>query len=239
MGYIFLTQRSFIYFPEQSKPVRVAPNFELVNSGLQLKGWVLNQECQDAIIYFGGNGESLEYNLPLFQSMFPGSAVYMLAYRGYGESEGEPTEAGIYADAIALYDSVQTKYNSISVIGRSLGSGVATYLAAHRPTHKLALITPFSSLEDIAKRKFPIFPVGLLLQDRYASVQRAKQIAAESLIIYAENDRVVPEASTRELIAGFHPGQVKVMKIADAGHNSISGFSEYKTALQQFFFTTD
>lgn len=239
LAYVFLTQRSFIYFPEHTKLVSIPSNYELENDGLLLKGWVLNQEGKDAILYFGGNGESLENNLPLFHSMFPGRAVYMLAYRGYGGSEGEPTEVGIYADAIALYDSVHAKYNSISIIGRSLGSGVATYLAEKKPTSKLALITPFASLEDIAQRKFPIIPAGLLLQDKYASVQRVKRIDAESLIIYAGNDRVVPEASTKELISAFHSDQVQVLRIAGAGHNSISDFAEYRMALQQFFAISD
>jgi uncharacterized protein len=235
MGYVFMAQRSFIYFPEHTKPVTVPTNYELEHAGLRLKGWVLNQESRDAIIYFGGNGESLEYNLPLFRNMFQGRAVYMLSYRGFGDSEGEPSEAGIYADAVALYDSVRTQHDSISIIGRSLGSGVATYLAVNRPTDKLVLITPYANLEGIARRKFPIFPVGLLLRDKYASVQRAKQIAAESLIIYAENDTVVPEASTRELISAFNQSRLTVKRVLGAGHNSISSFAEYKITLQEFF----
>ena len=239
LGYVYLAQRSFIYFSEHTRPATVPPNFELENDGLLLKGWVLNAEGRDAILYFGGNGESLEYNLPQFREIFRDRAVYMLSYRGYGDSEGEPSEAGIYSDALSLYDMVRAKHDSISIIGRSLGAGVATHLASKKAVDKLVLITPFASLEGLARRQFPIFPVGLLLQDKYASVQRVKQIGAKSLVIYAKNDRVIPEASTRELISEFSADQVEVKRIAGAGHNSISDFAEYKAALQEFFMKTD
>jgi pimeloyl-ACP methyl ester carboxylesterase len=235
LGYLYLAQRSFIYFPSFTRPVAVAPNYELTNEDLLLKGWVLNEDKDNAILYFGGNGERLEYNLPQFRKIFPDSAVYMLSYRGYGDSEGEPTEQGIYSDALALYTKVRAKHGAVSVIGRSLGSAVATYVAANRVTDKIALITPFSSILDIAKRQFPIFPVTLLLKDRYLSVERAGQIVSNVLVIYAENDMVVAESSTKQLIAGFTPEYVDVVKIEGAGHNTVSEYAEYEEKLQDFF----
>lgn len=239
LGYIYLAQRSFIYFPEYTRPASVQPNYEFRNDGLLLTGWVLNPKEKGAILYFGGNGESLEHNLPLFNEIFPGRAVYMVSYRGYGDSEGEPSEAGIYSDALALYDRVHAQHDSISLIGRSLGSGVAVYLAANRDIEKLSLITPFASLEDLAHRQFPFFPVSLLLRDRYLSEQLVQKTSARTLILYAESDRIVPESSTQTLIAAFPANQVEVIKINRAGHNSISDFAEYKMGLREFFNKTD
>ena len=200
-----------------------------------LKGWAFNEDRKNAILYFGGNGERLEYNLPQFQKLFPGRAVYMLSYRGYGESEGEPTEKGIYSDALALYDNVSNKHDVVSIIGRSLGSAVATYVAANREADKIALITPFASIEHLAKQQFPIFPVTLILKDKHMSVERAAQIDSNVLIIYAEHDRVVAESSTKQLIAGFGQEHVDVVKVEGAGHNTISGFADYEVNLARFF----
>jgi len=239
LGYLYLAQRSFIYFPEHTRPASIPPNFEFINSGYKLRGWVLNKQRGDAVLYFGGNGESLEYNLPLFKQIFPGRAVYLVSYRGYGDSEGVPTEAGIYSDADALYELVQRNHSSVSVIGRSLGSGVATYLAANRPIARLVLVTPFASMESLASQYYPIFPVRLLLQDKYMSLERAKRISARTLFLYAGNDQIVPEPNTRLLIDAFAPDRVNVSKIDGADHNSISDFEEYKVTLQDFFRETD
>ena len=239
LGYVYLAQQSFIYFPGFTRHASIPPNYELINDGLLLKGWVLNQEGRDAVLYFGGNGESVEYNLPMFKRIFPDRAVYMVAYRGYGDSEGEPSEKGIYSDALGLYDRVSAQHDSISIIGRSLGSGVATYLASNRPVHKLVLITPFASMEDLARRQFPIFPVSMLLRDRYSSVQWVEKISARTMVLYAENDRIIPEPSTRLLISAFPANQVDVKKIKGAGHNTISEFKEFKVGLREFFLKTD
>jgi uncharacterized protein len=239
LGYLYLAQRSFIYFPEFTKPVAVPHNFELQNEGLRLRGWVLNQGAGEALLYFGGNGEGLEHNLPLFQRIFPDRAVYLLSYRGYGSSEGEPDEQGIYSDAMALYAWVSARHSRVSVMGRSLGSGVATYVAASKPVERLALVTPFDSMVSLASRHYPIFPVRLLLQDSYRSAERAARISSRTLVLYAENDRIVPESNTLALISAFSPGQVSVTRIAGAGHNTVSSYDQYQVKLKEFFSESD
>ncbi len=239
LGYVYFAQRAFIYFPEHTRPASVPPNYEFKNEGVLLKGWVVNQKGRDAIVYFGGNGESLEYNLPLFKKIFPDRAVYMVSYRGYGDSAGEPSERNIYSDALALYDRVHNQHALVSIIGRSLGSSVATYLASKRPTHRLALVTPFASLEGLASQQFAVFPVKLLLQDKYHSAARVPKISARTLILYAEDDAIIPYSSTQALISAFPASQLESKKIAGAGHNSISGFAEYEKWLREFFYQRD
>jgi pimeloyl-ACP methyl ester carboxylesterase len=234
LGYLYFAQRSFIYFPSVTRPVAAPPNYELKNDGLLLKGWVLNEGEKDAILYFGGNGESIEYNLPQFRKIFSHHAVYMLSYRGYGSSEGVPSELGIYSDAQALYDKIRAKHRSVSVVGRSLGSGVATYIASSREINGVVLITPFASLVDMAKRQFPIFPVSILLKDKYLSEERVRSIKSKSLILYAENDEVVPVSSTEKLIANFDSELLEVVEVKGVGHNSISTSATYEIKLEQF-----
>ncbi len=159
IAYLYFNQHAHIYFPKMTNRVMVKSNFQLVNQGVELNGWVLNSGQARAIIYFGGNGESIEGNLPLFEKLFGRYTLYLLAYRGYGESGGNPSERALYSDALALYDRISKSHQEIAVIGRSLGSGVATYLASERVVTKMALVTPFDSIEHLAADHYPIFPV--------------------------------------------------------------------------------
>ncbi|MCP4275810.1 MAG: alpha/beta hydrolase, partial [Gammaproteobacteria bacterium] len=115
----------------------------------------------------------------------------------------------------------------------------ATYLASKRSIDRLALVTPFASLEDLARQHFVIFPVRSLLQDKYISAIRVPKISAATMILYAEDDTIIPYSSTRALIAAFPESQLEVKKIAGAGHNSISSFDEYGKWLREFFVKTD
>ncbi len=119
LAYLFANQQAYIYFPQMTARVMVKSNYQLLNQGVELNGWVLNPGQERAIIYFGGNAESVEGNLPLFEKLFDRYSIYLLAYRGYGESEGEPSEKALYSDALALYDRIKKHHREVAVIGRS------------------------------------------------------------------------------------------------------------------------
>ncbi len=99
----------------------------------------------------------------------------------------------------------------------------------------MALVTPFDSIEHLAADLYPIFPIRLLLQDKYDSVGRVGAITAESLVLLAEQDRVVPRAYSENLIAGFASTKLEVQVIEGASHNSISSYESYFSALDLFF----
>lgn len=233
--FLYLFQRGFIYLPRPEVSGFQASNFRLESGGEVLKIWVLNKDNDNAIIYFGGNAEAVEYNIGEFEQVFAGRTVYLMNYRGYGGSTGEPTELGLYADALALYDSVKSRHGGIFVMGRSLGSGVATYLATEREVKKLALITPFDTIESIARTSFPIFPVSLLLKDKFDSISRAKNIASQTMILMAEFDQVVPGKLTKRLAEEFNATQTTVKVLPDTHHNSISAHPNYHQLLSEFF----
>lgn len=230
---LYTFQRNFLYFPtdnvQHDYNVR---NITVDNETLEIL--VLNEGNIDAIIYFGGNGESVVSNAPSFEIMFPHYTVYLMNYRGYGGSTGSPTENNIYSDAQLLYDTVSPKHQQISTIGRSLGSGVATFLASTRDIEKMVLITPYNSIENIAQDSYPIFPVSFLLKDKYDSASRVKNIDSTTLIILAEQDSVVPVKYSRLLIEEFPPSQITIATIKGAGHNNLSDTNEYFQLLQKF-----
>ncbi len=231
---LYFIQRKLIYFPTEKIP-HSFPHLKLVNQKESIDAIVLNEGKNKALLYFGGNAESVIYNAEDFLKEFPQHTVYMLNYRGYGESTGEPTEKGIFSDALLLFDTVQDKHQKISVIGRSLGSGVAVYLASRRPLNKIALITPFDSIKSLGQSKFIIFPIFLLLKDKYDSLSRVRQIQAKTLALIGESDEIIPKKHSLRLINEFPSEQITAITIKNSGHNDISYKDEYYQHLKNFF----
>ena len=230
---VFIYQRNFLYFPTP-KYNHPYPTLNFHNENETIKVIVLNKGKENAILYFGGNGEAVLNNAQEFIHDFPYHTVYLVNYRGYGGSSGNPTEDAIYADALHIYDELKLRHKRISIIGRSLGTGVATYVGAERNVHKISLITPFDSIENVAKTHYPIFPVALLLKDKHDSIPRVNRIKAPILIMLAEFDKVIPFEHSKRLIDAFPPAQISARTIANTGHNDISGPEEYHALLSEF-----
>lgn len=234
---LYLTQRSMIYHPTPETKTTFATPFYLSNQNVKLKVWQHQPAKQQALIYFGGNAENVSLNIPQFAKIFPNHTVYLHNYRNYSGSEGKPTEEALYSDALLLYDHVKKKHKSIDIIGRSLGTGVATYLAANRKTNRLALITPFDSLTNVASSYFPFFPVTLLMHDRFESISHASSLTMPTLILIAENDGIIPFKNSNTLLEALDNKYTKAVIIPRADHNSISLFKEYEQSLSSFFNT--
>jgi pimeloyl-ACP methyl ester carboxylesterase len=205
------------------------------NNDIDLNGWVLNQGKQKAIIYFGGNAEQISGNINLFEDVLQEYSVYLVNYRGYGKSAGKPTEAGLFSDALFIYDQIKSKHSSISVIGRSLGSGVAVYLGANRIIEKLALLTPYDSIAEVAQSHYPMFPTRYLVRDRFESIHRAVDITVPVLVVAAEFDLVVPNIHTEKLLNQLVNSKVIFQMVRNVAHNNIDESEEYRAALFRFF----
>lgn len=206
----------------------------LQNEGASINVIILNEGYENAILYFGGNAESMAQSSDYIAQQFPTFTVYLMDYRGYGGSTGEPTEEGLYSDALKLYDTIKPKHSRISIGGRSLGSSIATYVAAHREVSKLALITPFDSIVNVANGRYPIYPVSFLLHDKYDSKSRVKHIKAKTFIVMAQNDKIITRERTQQLIDAFDPSQLEVMIIENRGHIDISSDAKYYKIMQDF-----
>ena len=203
---LFVFQRSLIYFPTAGSPADRATMITLPVDGGEVLVTARGRSSPKALIYFGGNAEDVAYSLPELSAAFPGHALYLLHYRGYGGSAGKPSEAALFADALALFDKIRAGHPEIMVVGRSLGSAVAVYLASLRPVSRLILVTPFDSLPDVAARHYPYFPVRWLLRDRLESSKYASKVTAPTLVIAAEHDEIIPRASTESLASRFPRG---------------------------------
>jgi uncharacterized protein len=228
---LFLGQRSMIYFPQPRGQANV-PFLEISNEGLKLQVTHLPKASERAVIYFGGNAEDVTASLPDLAASFPDAALYALHYRGYGGSEGKPSEQALYSDALSLYALVQKQHRRIVVIGRSLGSGVATYVGSQRAVERLILITPYSSIADVAAAQFSWIPVRWLLKDRFESAQYAAKSRAPVRIIAAQHDEVIPAWSTQRLFQAIPPALASQHVIAGVGHNDIGSSPRYLELLR-------
>ena len=230
---LYINQRSILYYPT---PKVEHPFKELTfkNESESIIVIVLNEGKSKAILYFGGNGEAVAGNATDFEFLFPAHTVYLVNYRGYGGSTGVPKERGIYSDALYIFDKIKQNHDAVSVIGRSLGSGVATLVASARELDKLILVTPFDSVQNIAQDSFPIFPVSLLIKDKYDSLSRVKDIRVPTLILIAEFDEVIGRKYSMRLADAFNPEQLTLEVIRGAGHNTISFNERYGPLLKAF-----
>jgi pimeloyl-ACP methyl ester carboxylesterase len=224
-AFLYVYQRRLIYYPVALDPSFVAERIVVDNQGTRLQGWVLNPGQRKAVIYFGGNSEMITHRRGFFEDVFRDYSVYLINYRGYGDSEGSPSEAGLFSDALAIYDQLSPRHQSISAYGRSLGSGVAVYLAARRPLEKLILLTPYDSVAAVAQKIYPMFPVRYLIKDRFDS---------PVLITSAEHDREIRLPHTLALKQSFTRAPLDYMMISGAAHNNIVDFPDYREAVRQF-----
>jgi len=235
-AWVFATQRSQIYFPTPPVSHRAAVTW-IDSQGERIKVWSVPRDGSQALLYFGGNAEDVGANLAGFAAAFPSHSLFLVNYRGYGGSSGRPREDALIADALAVFDHVHAIHPEVTAMGRSLGSGVAVQLASARPVHGLVLVTPFDSMLNLAEEYFRWLPMRLLLRDRYDSQRHAQEISAPVLIVIAAEDEIVPTRRSRALAEAFRPGQVSVVVIDGAGHNSLDLAPDYLRAVAAFLRT--
>jgi pimeloyl-ACP methyl ester carboxylesterase len=229
---LYLEQREHIYFPTEKVTIERGATF-MTNGPVLLTGWTLNPGQDDAVIYFGGNSEPVNENIPSFNGI-KSHSIYLMNYRGYGDSEGVPTEENLYSDALKIYDTIEPNHKTVSVFGRSLGTGVATYLATKRKIDKLILTTPFDSLTNMAKSMYPIFPIDWMLKEKFDSLSRADKINVPTLVFISEVDEVVPHKHTENLLTKLPKNLTTVHHIKNTNHGTIVDDPHYNKILQDW-----
>lgn len=234
-AYLYHSQRDLIYYGWATTADAAGTDYTLKRPDATLRGWVVNPGQADAVVYFGGNAERIEGLRSELASALPRRTVYLVAYRGYGASTGEPSEAAIAPDALAVFDDVRRRHpgGRIAVVGRSLGSGVAAHVAGVRPVDRLVLVTPFDGMACPASARNRLVPIRWLLEERWESAKALAAFQAPMLVLRAGNDEVVPAACTDALLAAL-PKAPRVEAFADADHDSISDDPRYWQALIEF-----
>jgi pimeloyl-ACP methyl ester carboxylesterase len=187
------------------------------------------------LLYFGGNAEEVSWMIGEAQQKTPGVSWLLVSYRGYGASEGKPSQTSITADALKWHDHAvrELKPKQVFAFGRSLGSGAAVQLAAARPLAGVVLVTPFDSLTAVAKRYYWYLPVDLLLRHRFDSLLLAPKITTPLLCIAAERDEVIPPEHARRLYEAW-AGPKQWVGLPGASHNGIDGLPVFWNSIRGF-----
>ena len=199
------------------------------DDGEALTVWLaVPQEGQPVILYFTGNAGSLPADGPLFEEFAErGFGIAALNYRGAGGTPGKPSQTKLTADAVALYDALDTLIGQPVpptrrvIYGTSLGAALAVQLGARRPVQGLVLETPFNRLCEVAQIHFPLFPACLLLPyERWASADLIGQVGAPLLILHGDADETIPLSQGEALLTAAR-GPKRLIVYPGADHNDL------------------
>jgi len=201
---LYFFQRSLLYHPSENNyfgdNLTVSINKIKIKTkdNIELTGWYhkKNSKNYKTILFLHGNAGSLEnriHKINHFGNMNINFLIF--AWRGFSGNKGNPTEKGLYEDAESAINWLKNKgirTKDIIVYGESLGTGVATEIAQNRNFAGVILESPFTSMVDAAKEKYPFFPIRFLLKDKYESNKKIKNIKSPLLIMHGEVDKIVP-----------------------------------------------
>ncbi len=226
---LVLGQDRLVFFPTRelaSGPEAFGLRAEALSirteDGLSLHGWWIKGSGRQALLYFHGNAGNAADRLArtkILNERF-GLDVFLVDYRGYGRSEGSPSEDGLYRDGRAIYqEAIRSGFTADRIIlfGESLGSAVAIQLAIERKCAALILETPFLSIPAMARVHYPFVP-SFLVSNRFDNASRIGSVEVPTLLILAELDEVAPPSHGRKLFGLVRSAKTLVV-IAAAHHN--------------------
>ena len=184
------------------------------------------------VLGFGGNAWNADSLAAYLHGLFPDAEVVAFHYRGYRPSTGRPSAAALLGDAPVVYDHVLETVGTgrVVAVGISIGAGVAAHLATRRPLAGLILVSPFDSLEALAREHFPWAPVGWLLRHRMSTVEFVRGLATPTALIAAGRDTIVPPRRT-EAVRRAIPALVLDRTIAHADHNDLYHHPDFRAAM--------
>jgi fermentation-respiration switch protein FrsA (DUF1100 family) len=224
----YLLQRRMMYLPSTEIPVvpAYATGLEQVSltagDGTRLLAWHWPGELPGTVVLFHGNAGHRGHRLHWMQRIRAmGYGAFVLDYRGYGGSEGSPTEDGLYQDGEAALAWVRERAGGAVVIaGSSIGGGVAVEMARRHPPRGLMLTNTAPSTTAIAKNAYPFLPVGWLLKDRFENGRKIAEVKCPVLVLHGEDDTIAPVALGRRLHARANEPKTLVV-LPGVGHNDI------------------
>ena len=223
-------ERKQIYFPTREvelTPEAIGLCFEDVyfnaSDGVMLNGWFIPAiNSETTLIFCHGNGGNISHRLgsiAIFNRL--GLSVFIFDYRGYGRSDGRPSEEGTYLDGRAAYDYVVGRKgvncDKILLYGESLGGAIAYELAATAKVSAVITQGTFSSIVDMGKAIYPFLPVRLLVRTEYDTVSKVAKVKVPKLIIHSVDDEIVPFEQGRKLFS--HACEPKEFYEMRGGHN--------------------
>ena len=270
MNFLEVLERQFIFFPMtrvERTPAELGISFEDVyfetDDGHTLNGWFIHApadatatgtaQSDVTLLWFHGNAGNMGHrvdDLALFHHLL-GVNVFILDYRGYGNSQGKPSERGVYQDSRAalayLTKRADVNPNRIVYYGRSLGAAVAVELSMDRQPYGMVLYSPFTSLADMGAELYTLSPVRLLAGNRLNSLARINQYHGPLLVIHGEADEIIPIDQGRTLYEAARgpksfyqvPGAFHNDRLGDAGADLWAALGRFLSSLPDSANTND
>lgn len=202
---LYLLQERMIFFPQSLASQPSGAHVErasLRRGDVTLRGWVVNgRSAGPVLFYFGGNAEEVSGLVDVFARL--DAVTVLMNYRGFGESGGRPSATHLIDDAAALVGGLRHRFGAdrpVVLFGRSLGSGIAALAAGAEGVDGLILLSPYRSIDRIAKHRFPFAPVGWLLRHNIDATPAIGTLPGRILTLYATADSVVPTSESRAFI---------------------------------------
>jgi fermentation-respiration switch protein FrsA (DUF1100 family) len=202
---LYVMQPKFLYGPIRevfSTPAELGLDFENVvfksADGLNLSGWYIPVDTpRFTLLFCHGNGGNIAHRLDsinIFHNL--GLNCFIFDYRGYGDSQGKPSEKGTYLDAMAAYkwltEEKKTPAENIIIFGRSLGGSIAAQLAGKVEARSLVVESAFTSYVDMGKEYYPYMPVRWFARFGYRTIDYIRNVRCPVMFIYSGNDEIVP-----------------------------------------------
>jgi len=227
---------------EVAEILKATPDFDtlsfVMNDGNRTCGYISKDTIQEKlqlVIYFGGNAEEVSH-LSDYKKYFPNTMMVLMNYRSFGLSQGVISEKTMFSDALEAYDKLKNNpevdSTRIIIIGRSIGTGVATYVSSQRKTNATVLITPYENMIDVAFEKYPFVPISLLIKHRFESDKYAPTISSPMLALISANDQVIPKHHAYKLKEAWK-GNTETLEVNE-DHNSIMHNEEVWKKIEVF-----
>ena len=247
---VFLFQSSCVHLPNipgrqlVATPKQAGLDYETVSlvtaDGVKLHGWfVPAQQARRTVLFFHGNAGNISHrleNLAIFHQL--GLNTLIIDYRGYGLSEGRPSETGLYRDAEAALQYLQETRGisaaDIIVFGHSLGGAVAAWLAARHPLGALIIESSFTSIPAIAADLYPWLPARWLTRLHYDTLGNLQAVSSPVLIIHSPEDEIIPFHHGRRLFEVANPPKQFLEIRGDHNSGFLQSRLRYKNGIANF-----
>jgi fermentation-respiration switch protein FrsA (DUF1100 family) len=237
---VFFPERRFDFAPEAFGLSYKDVYFE-TKDGKKLHGWFFPGDREHPVLlHFHGNAGNISHRLDLIKRLVQKNLqVFIIDYRGFGKSEGRPSEKGVYLDGLAAYDHLVREEGippeNIVLHGHSLGAAVALEVALKRRVRSVILESPFTSTKDMAKTMPLFFIFSPLLPANYNNLEKVTRLSVPLLVIHGDQDGIVPFSMGERLFASA-PEPKQFLLLEGAGHNDtyMVGGKQYLDALERF-----
>jgi pimeloyl-ACP methyl ester carboxylesterase len=238
--FIYFFQERLIFFPSRLSEdhiFRFDGNFEEMDfypeENIRINALLFHGDPgRDVVFYVHGNAGNLDgWGMVADQFTPHGLSVLIYDFRGYGKSTGSISEKSLYKDALHIYDFLASQYGEqhIIVYGRSIGTGIASYVAAHRKPRKLFLESPYCSIPDLAGQLMPILP-KVMVRYKFSNYAHLKLVGCPVIVIHGNRDEVIPVSQSKKLQPLLKDND-SFYVIEGGRHNDLETFSRFHAIL--------